>query len=453
MKKKLLIIDAGHGGSDPGASAYGYLEKELTLPVAKRLMELLKKYNPELTRAQDMTLNPGVRSEIIRNNYEYCISIHFNAGSGSGIETIHSIHGEKGKQLAQCIADNLRIVLGLPLRRVFSRENNKKQDYYYMHRDTGSTTTVIVENLFLDNENDIKQLNLERIARGIAQGFEQYIQNAEAVKEPEKKNPVLRRGDKGDAVKELQKLLGGLEIDGSFGPATEAAVKIVQQACGIKVDGIVGPETWKHLNKQIRPENNYYEAEGAHVVEVDPMDLRISIQDKPGNKILLNNFVTSGYQWNNPDGTTYPLGILASEGRIINNWQPHNKPAGTFLVYKNGTVTVKELLTLDGEKDVWFAVSGCTILPEVRMDSAGFIGVYSDIARVTDRPMLGYNPIKGKAIIAVRPATNIEKGKSVLLSLGCLVGITLDAGGGTTLLVEGFPFKNTVRRLYSVITW
>lgn len=59
--------------------------------------------------------------------------------------------------------------------------------------------------------------------------------------------PVLKRGSKGAAVKELQTLLGGLVADGAFGPATEEAVKRYQGAQKLIADGIVGPITWEAL--------------------------------------------------------------------------------------------------------------------------------------------------------------------------------------------------------------
>ena len=54
--------------------------------------------------------------------------------------------------------------------------------------------------------------------------------------------PTLRRGSKGDAVKQLQQKLG-ISADGDFGPGTEAAVKKWQAANGLTADGIVGPKT------------------------------------------------------------------------------------------------------------------------------------------------------------------------------------------------------------------
>jgi hypothetical protein len=61
--------------------------------------------------------------------------------------------------------------------------------------------------------------------------------------------PVLRRGSKGEDVRILQRIVGGLVIDGDFGPRTEEAVKKFQQANGLKADGIVGPATWGALDK------------------------------------------------------------------------------------------------------------------------------------------------------------------------------------------------------------
>lgn len=58
---------------------------------------------------------------------------------------------------------------------------------------------------------------------------------------------LIKRGSKGETVKIVQRKLGGLVIDGVFGPRTESAVKSFQKKHGLVVDGIVGPVTWNKL--------------------------------------------------------------------------------------------------------------------------------------------------------------------------------------------------------------
>lgn len=57
----------------------------------------------------------------------------------------------------------------------------------------------------------------------------------------------IKRGSKGEVVRMIQKKLGGLVVDGLFGPKTESAVKRFQRLNGLLPDGIVGPKTWPKL--------------------------------------------------------------------------------------------------------------------------------------------------------------------------------------------------------------
>ncbi|MEV0889016.1 peptidoglycan-binding domain-containing protein [Streptomyces microflavus] len=66
-------------------------------------------------------------------------------------------------------------------------------------------------------------------------------------------NVVIRQGDTGDRVREIQCLAiyhgYSLTVDGQFGPATKNAVTAFQRARGIGADGIVGSSTWRQLRK------------------------------------------------------------------------------------------------------------------------------------------------------------------------------------------------------------
>jgi hypothetical protein len=218
----------------------------------------------------------------------------------------------------------------------------------------------------------------------------------------------------------------------------------------------------------------YYRSDKTHVVEIDPLDLKISVHDRAANKIPLNNFVTPGYiTWDkdltSPTGKkSRPVSILVSEGKVICNRQPHIDdkgvmfPAGTLIVYNDGTVAVKSITDINKEYNVRFAVGGCSILPKIRMKEEGFcirkcldgkVRDFSDIGRTTKRPVIGYNPMRNKIIIAVRSDSNIGRGLQTLINLGCTMGITLDGGGSTVLKVNGGFKVSTPRQLYSVITW
>ncbi|NQX28694.1 peptidoglycan-binding protein [Microbacteriaceae bacterium VKM Ac-2854] len=62
---------------------------------------------------------------------------------------------------------------------------------------------------------------------------------------------TVQNGDTGDAVRGLQVQLNktgaSVEVDGVFGPGTQAAVESYQSSAGLTVDGIVGPATWQAL--------------------------------------------------------------------------------------------------------------------------------------------------------------------------------------------------------------
>lgn len=81
---KTIVIDAGHGGKDPGTNGTFFKEKDISLAVALKLEELFKKYLPEvkviMTRKTDEFVELEERAQIAnRNKADLFISIHCNA--------------------------------------------------------------------------------------------------------------------------------------------------------------------------------------------------------------------------------------------------------------------------------------------------------------------------------------------------------------------------------------
>ncbi|MFC6465232.1 N-acetylmuramoyl-L-alanine amidase [Marinilactibacillus sp. GCM10026970] len=153
---KSIIIDAGHGGKDPGAIGFSEKEKDWALEMSRYQFHRLKALGAKvaLTRKEDTTLTPTERVARIKNQYDICLSNHWNAfdGSARGIETIHSV--KANPRFAKDLADRLARSTQLPFRRVFSRAISPGVDYYFLHRLTGKTETVIIEYGFIDHPMD-----------------------------------------------------------------------------------------------------------------------------------------------------------------------------------------------------------------------------------------------------------------------------------------------------------
>jgi N-acetylmuramoyl-L-alanine amidase len=188
LSKPIILIDPGHGGSDPGVVFGNYLEKNWVLDISLYMAEELKNHGflVSLTRSTDISLSPSYRAGIVRESGALiCLSNHINAGGGEGVEIIYSLNNDKS--LAELILEELGIA-GMKKRKVYTRESlsNPGRDYYYMHRDTAPVETVIVEYGFMDNEKDRSKLIQAEFRKELAMAAVRGVINYLALSELDK---------------------------------------------------------------------------------------------------------------------------------------------------------------------------------------------------------------------------------------------------------------------------
>ncbi|WP_457640047.1 N-acetylmuramoyl-L-alanine amidase [Persephonella sp.] len=104
-EKKIIVIDPGHGGRDPGAIAYGLKEKDVNLKIARKLKKILEKdprFKVYLTRNSDRFVSLYSRTVFaVKKKADLFISIHCNASptrteSGTYIYTLN-LRGARSK--------------------------------------------------------------------------------------------------------------------------------------------------------------------------------------------------------------------------------------------------------------------------------------------------------------------------------------------------------------------
>jgi len=184
--KKLVVVDAGHGGHDPGAVGLnGTKEKDINLEIALRLAALLSEagYDVILTRADD-TFIPLKDRSIIANNAkaDIFVSIHCNAtvnhdATGTSVytqsETPPGVYPnqEESRRLASNIHKELLRSLGL-------NDAGIRRKNLSVCRETNAPT-VLIEVAFIDNKIEEILLNIpefqQAAAKAILKGIENYF--------------------------------------------------------------------------------------------------------------------------------------------------------------------------------------------------------------------------------------------------------------------------------------
>ena len=183
MAKK-IVIDAGHGGDDPGTSANGIVEKDLTLKISEYLHKRFDELGipNEMTRTSDVTLGPNDRPSKAQSFYGnssdvILLSNHINAGGGDGAEIIYSLRNSD--KLSNLIAQEFA-KSGQNVRKYYQRRlpSDPSKDYYYILRDTPNNESLIIEYGFVDSTgDDVEQLknDWEDLAEAVVRAVATYV--------------------------------------------------------------------------------------------------------------------------------------------------------------------------------------------------------------------------------------------------------------------------------------
>lgn len=184
--KKLVVLDAGHGSSDPGKiGVNGKKEKDVNLSIAKKVEKKLKKQNiaVKMTRREDKGLdNTKIGDMKARVNMingtkpALAVSIHQNSYTQEeikGAQVFYFTHSKDGKEAAEVMQEMFRL---------FDKENKrvcKGNNTYYMLKKT-EVPTIIVECGFLSNWEEAKKLSTkeyqEKVAQVICDGIIHILQ-------------------------------------------------------------------------------------------------------------------------------------------------------------------------------------------------------------------------------------------------------------------------------------
>lgn len=191
----LIALDAGHGGSDPGAVYNGRREKDDNLRLAMAVGDILKNEGMDVfyTRDNDIYETPFKKATDANNSgADYFVSFHRNSGenpnAASGVQVLIYSEGGEKERLAENILDNLTD-LGFKDLGIIERPN-----LVVLKRT--NMPAVLIETGFINNDDDNKKFDdeFDRIAAAIADGIIKTIGSGTASKD----NNVLTAPDEGN---------------------------------------------------------------------------------------------------------------------------------------------------------------------------------------------------------------------------------------------------------------
>jgi len=181
-----IVIDPGHGGSDPGALAHdGTRESDINLEFAKILASMSEDYGIEVvpTRVADEFVSLEDRAKMANEAGPDCIiSVHANAAASdnaSGFEVWTSPGNTPADQLATWIYDNLEMEAPISGRPDYDDGDPDREARFYILRRT-TAPAVLVEFGFMTNQTDLGYLKdpawRSRMARAVFYGMVDWLE-------------------------------------------------------------------------------------------------------------------------------------------------------------------------------------------------------------------------------------------------------------------------------------
>lgn len=155
-----VVVDAGHGGSDPGAISGNLKEKDFTLEAALYMYDRFKQLGVPVVITRDFDEDLSRADRLKRANEAFggdpntiLISNHINAGGGEGAEVVYALRNNS--TLAKDVLTSIGEA-GQIMRKYYQRRlpENPNKDYYYIIRETSPMQSLLVEYGFIDNAKD-----------------------------------------------------------------------------------------------------------------------------------------------------------------------------------------------------------------------------------------------------------------------------------------------------------
>ncbi len=184
---KKVIVDAGHGGSDSGATGNGLREKDLTLKIAQKINQnLLNNYvvQTKMTRTSDVYISLNQRTNMANSwGANLFLSVHINAAGGSGYEDY--IHDKNATSEDIKVQNEVNKEISKVLEEYGKNNRGKKKANFHVLRES-KMASILLEILFIDNESDAALLKNEEFLNDISEAISTGVANALAL--PEKGN-------------------------------------------------------------------------------------------------------------------------------------------------------------------------------------------------------------------------------------------------------------------------